>query len=446
MSGFPNGFVWGAASAAYQVEGAVLEGGRGVSVWDTFTHTPGRTADGSTGDVACDHYHRAALDVTLLRELGVDAYRLSVAWPRVQPQGRGRVNVPGLAFYDRLLDELLDSGVQPWVTLHHWDLPQALEDAGGWLNRDTAFRFEEYAFVVGERLADRAAAFMTLSEPGEVMLRGYGLGTHAPGRSLGLGAFPAAHHQLLGHGLAARALREAGARQVGIVNGFAPAWPASDREADVQAAARWDALRNHLFTDPLLRGTYPAAALDLLAERAPALLEAVRPGDLGVMAAPLEVLGVTYEQPAWVRAAPGQPFGVEVGPVPGRERTTGGAAVVPEGLTALLTGLSARYGESCPPLAVTLPGSAQPDVPGPDGRVRDAGRIRFLEGHLEATLEAVWQGAPVGAWFVEGLLDHFAWAQGYSVRSGLVHVDFATQERTPKDSYRWWQAWLRAAH
>ncbi|MVN85763.1 beta-glucosidase [Deinococcus sp. HMF7620] len=436
---FPDGFVWGAATAAYQIEGAVQEGGRGPSIWDTFAHTPGRVRGGQTGDVACDHYHRFAEDVALLRELGVGAYRFSVSWPRVQPGGRGRANPAGLAFYDRLTDELLAAGLEPWVTLFHWDLPQELEDAGGWLNRDTAHRFEDYAYLVGERLADRAAAFMTLNEPFVVMALGYALGVHAPGKTLGLGAFPAAHHQLLAHGLGVRALREAGARQVGLANTYAPAWPASDRDADHRAADLTDALHNHLFTDPLLRGEYPAPVLDLLSERAPEMLDVVRPGDLAVMATPLDFLGVNYYQPDWVKASAASPFGAEVGTVPGRPQTGLGWSVVPEGLTQTLTGLKARYGETCPPLIVTENGCVWPDTPGADGRVRDDFRIRYLDAHIQAAQDALTQGAPLKGYFVWSLLDNFEWAEGYSQRFGLVHVDFETQVRTPKDSYFWFR-------
>ncbi|NTY01099.1 GH1 family beta-glucosidase [Deinococcus sp. JMULE3] len=437
MTGFPDGFVWGVATSAYQIEGAVQEGGRGVSVWDTFSHAPGRTRGGATGDVTCDHFHRFPEDVALLRELGVGAYRFSVAWPRVQPGGRGRANPAGVAFYDRLVDELLGAGVQPWVTLHHWDLPQELEDAGGWLSRDTAYRFEEYAFLVGERLADRAAAFMTLNAPSVVMLRGYAHGTHAPGRTLGLGVFPAAHHQLLAHGLAARALREAGARQVGIANQYAPALPATDRDADVQAAALMDALHNHLFTDPLLRAAYPAPVLDLLREHAPQLLEAVRPGDLDVIAAPLDVLGVNDAPPDWVRVDPRRPFGAARNAVPEDEATRAGS------LTQTLLDLKARHGDACPPLVVTGRGCALPDTPDADGRVRDAARIRSLEAHIEATRLAVQKGAPVTGYLAWTLMDNFEWADGFDQRFGLVHVDFGTQVRTRKDSFSWCQAWLR---
>ncbi|WP_412027657.1 GH1 family beta-glucosidase [Deinococcus yunweiensis] len=443
MAHFPSGFVWGAATASYQIEGAVHEGGRGVSIWDTFAHTPGRIRGGDTGDRACDHCHRFREDVALMKGLGLGAYRFSVAWPRVQPDGRGRTNDAGLSFYDRLVDELLGVDLQPWATLYHWDLPQALEDQGGWLSRDIAHRFEEYAFMVGERLSDRVTGFMTLNEPYIHFLLGYALGNHAPGRTLGLHAFPAAHHQLLGHGLAVRALREAGAHMIGIANNYAPAWPAGDRDEDLDAANRVDAMHNHLFTDPLIRGEYPALALDILQGTDPALLEVIRPGDLSVIAAPLDFLGVNYYQPDYVRADPTGPFGVSLGRIPDREYTAFGWPVVPEGLTQTLTGLKARYGETCPPLYVTESGCSAADVIDVDGRVRDDLRIRYHEAHLEAVRDAITQGAGVRGYFAWSLLDNFEWAEGYSQRFGLVHVDFATQVRTPKDSYRWFQAFLR---
>ncbi|GHF50785.1 beta-glucosidase [Deinococcus metalli] len=442
MAQFPSGFVWGAATASYQIEGAVHEDGRGASIWDTFAHTPGKVKQGDTGDVACDHYHRFREDVALMRDLGLNAYRFSVAWPRVQPDGRGRVNAAGLAFYDRLVDELLAAGLQPWATLFHWDLPQALEDRGGWLARDTAHRFEEYAYVVGERLADRVTGFMTLNEPFIHFLLGHALGTHAPGHTLGLHAFPAAHHQLLGHGLAVRALREAGANMVGIANNYAPVWPAGDRDADLEAMGRVDALHNHLFTDPLIRGEYPALALDVVRGTDAALLDVIQPGDLTVMAAPLDFLGVNYYQPDYVRAGAG-PLGVELGRIPDREYTASSWPVVPEGLTQTLTGLKARYGETCPPLYVTESGCSVRDVVGPDGRVRDDFRIRYHEAHVDAVRDAITQGAEVRGYFVWSLLDNFEWAEGFSQRFGLVHVDYATQARTPKDSYRWFQTFLK---
>lgn len=444
---FPAGFVWGASTAAYQIEGGGGGGatggpegreGRG-SVWDLFSWARGVPG----GEAAGGHARHWPQDLDLLRDLGVGAYRFSVSWSRVQPGGRGRFSVPGLAFYDRLTDELLGRGVQPWAALHHWDLPQALQDGGGWLARDTAYRFEEYASRVAERLADRVSAFVTLTDPFTAVAQGYVRGRHAPGLRLGLEAFAAAHHALLAHGLAVRALREAGARQVGVANGYAPAWPATDR--DERAATLMGALRGDLFTDPLLRGGYPAALLNLLSERAPQVLEAVRAGDHAVMAAPLDFLGVHYTQPDWVRAGRGL-LGLEVGTVPDRERTASGASVVPEGLTQTLTGLKARYGDTCPPLIVTVgfAGAADTDTPDGEGRVRDDARIRFLDRHLEAVADALTQGAPVRGVFVHSLLDGFEWDAGYRLRTGLVHVDFGTLERTPRDSYRWLRDRLRA--
>ncbi|PIG99113.1 glycoside hydrolase family 1 protein [Deinococcus sp. UR1] len=443
---FPAGFVWGASTAAYQIEGGGEAGGGGAgggggrgSVWDLFSWARGVPG----GEAAGGHEGLWPRDLDLLRDLGVGAYRFSVAWSRVQPGGRGRASVPGLAFYDRLTDELLGRGVQPWAALHHWDLPQALQDAGGWLARDTAYRFEEYASLVAERLADRVAAFVTLTDPFTVVAQGHVLGTHAPGLRLGLEAFPAAHHGLLAHGLAVRALREAGARQVGLANGYAPAWPATDR--DERAATLMSTLRGDLFTDPLLRGEYPTALLNLLSERAPQVLEAVRAGDHAVMAAPLDFLGVHYTQPDWVRSRSGSRLGLEVGTVPDRERTASGASVVPEGLTQTLTGLKARYGDTCPPLIVTVgsAGAADTDTPDEGGRVRDDARIRYLDRHLEAVADALTQGAPVRGVFVHSLLDGFEWDAGYRLRTGLVHVDFGTLERTPRDSYRWLRDRLR---
>src|SRR4051794_37982332 len=275
---FPNGFVWGTATSAYQIEGAVDEDGRGRSIWDTFAHTPGRTRDGDTGDVACDHYHRWPEDVALLADLGVDAYRFSIAWPRIQPDGSGPPNAKGLDFYDRLVDALGERGIAALPTLFHWDLPQALEDRGGWLDRDTAARFADYAGLVAERLGDRVRGWITLNEPVVHMAQGYAFGTHAPGRALLFGALPAAHHQLLGHGLAVRALRAAGAAQVMITNNLTPV--IADDEA---AGAAYDGFHNRLFNDPVLRGSYP----DFLAA---GLAECVRDGDLAVIATPIDAL------------------------------------------------------------------------------------------------------------------------------------------------------------
>ena len=440
----PAGFQFGVATAAYQIEGGVDADGRGRSVWDTFSHTPGRTRDGDTGDVACDSYHRYPQDVALIAGLGAQAYRFSVAWPRVQPDGRGAVNRPGLDYYSRLVDALLEVGIEPVVTLFHWDLPQALEDAGGWLNRDTAARFADYAGTAHAALGDRVPTWITLNEPFVHTTFGYGWGTHAPGRRLGLGALVAAHHQLLGHGLAVQALRADGLRgRIGITNACTPVRAASTEPADAAAAARYDAVANSCYNDPVLLGRYPAE----LAELAPAVdLSAVRAGDLAVIAAPLDFLCINYYFPTRVRAATGgdNPMGADRVPIEGVERTAFDWPVVPDGLRELLVGLSDRYGDALPPISMTENGAAFPDVPADDGRVEDPRRIAFLDGHLRALHQAIEAGVDVRGYFVWSLLDNFEWAEGYSKRFGLVYVDFATGRRTPKSSYDWYRKLIAA--
>ena len=437
---FGDDFVWGAATAAYQIEGAVAEDGRGPSVWDTFCRTPGRVRDGDTGDVACDHYHRWREDVDLLAGLGLTGYRFSVAWPRVLPTGAGSVNDAGLAFYDRLVDALLEKGIEPLPTLFHWDLPQALEDAGGWLSRDTAARFADYAAVVAARLGDRVTRWVTLNEPFVVMALGYAFGVHAPGHALLLDALPAGHHQLLAHGLAAEALRANASRspQVLLTNNLTPVQPASAAPQDVAAAAVYDALHNRFFTDPLLLGRYP----DLSAVGLPEVPPYVRDGDLATIAGHgvhLDGLGVNYYNPTRVAAAPDAPLPFAVVPVEAPSRTGFDWPVVPDGLHDLLLQLKRRYGQALPPVHVTENGCSYPDEPGPDGVVHDTERIAFLDGHLRALHRAVADGVDVRSYYVWSLLDNFEWAEGYSQRFGLVHVDLATGERTPKESYAWFR-------
>ncbi|MGW0194328.1 GH1 family beta-glucosidase [Nonomuraea sp. NPDC003201] len=425
-------FLWGTATAAYQIEGAVKEDGRGVSVWDTFAHEPGRTRDGHTGDVACDHYHRWREDVELMSGLGVNAYRFSIAWPRVQPQGDGEVNVAGLDFYERLVDALLEKGIQPVPTLFHWDLPQALQDRGGWINRDISGNFAEYAATVAARLADRVPLWITLNEPFVHMAYGYAMGIHAPGQALLTDALPAAHHQLLAHGLAVQALRAAGADQVAITNNCTPVWPASQEEADLKAAEAYDILHNRLFNDPILLGKYPD-----LSTYTPTV-DFVRDGDLDIIAAPLDGLGINYYNPTRI-AAPtddGLPF-ADAG-VTGYPTTAFGWPVVPDGLRELLTGLRSRYGSALPPIHITENGCSTDDT------LEDHSRIEFLEGHIAAMRRAMAEGVDVRGYFVWSLLDNFEWAEGYHQRFGLVHVDFETQRRTPKASYRWLREHIRA--
>jgi beta-glucosidase len=436
MPAFPAGFLWGTATASYQIEGAVDEDGRGRSVWDTFCAQPGKVDGGDTGDVACDHYHRWPQDVALMAELGANAYRFSIAWPRVQPGGRGPTNPKGLAFYDRLVDALCERGIAPVATLFHWDTPQEVEDEGGWLARSTAERFAEYAAVVADALGDRVRHWVTLNEPIVHLVLGYATGMHAPGRMLLTGALPAAHTLLLGHGLAVQALRAAGATSVGITNNYSPAWPATTSSADVAAAQAFDALFNRLFTEPLLTGRYPGG-LDALAGAG--LPELAGP-ELAAVTAPLDFLGVNYYSPQSLSAPPaGSPLPFELGAVEGYPTTACGWPVVPAGLGETLVDLALRYRERLPPIFITENGCAYDDVPGPDGAVDDPDRIAYLDGHLRALHAVMSAGVDVRGYFLWSLLDNFEWAQGYSKRFGLVHVDYRTQARIPKASFRWYR-------
>lgn len=422
---FPDGFLWGVSTSAHQIEGAAEL--RGPSVWDAFTAEPGRVKDGSTAAVACDHYHRYREDVALLADLGVDAYRFSVSWPRVDSPG-------GLDFYDRLVDELCAAGVRPVPTLFHWDLPAGLD----WLERDTAARFAEYVAVVAGRLGDRVGKWITLNEPAEHTLLGHALGVHAPGRALLFDALPAAHHQLLAHGLAVRALRAAGATDVGIANSHGPTWPASDDPADREAADFYDLLLNRMFADPVLTGRYPEGIGDLM----PGSAEGVE-ADLEVIGEPLDWYGVNYYAPTRVGAPQGAeiefggvtlpaelPFSVRE--IEGRPLTDFGWPVVPEGLTELLTGFRDRYGDRLPPVVITENGCSYEGLD-------DRDRIAYLDGHVRALHRAIEAGVDVRGYFVWSLLDNFEWAEGYARRFGLVHVDFETLRRTPKASYGWFR-------
>jgi beta-glucosidase len=436
MPRFPDGFTWGVATAAYQIEGAVAEDGRGDSIWDTFCRRPGVIRDGDTGDVAADHYHRWPQDIALMADLGIGAYRFSIAWPRIQPPGTGPACRAGLDFYDRLTDELLARGIAPLPTLYHWDLPQPLEDAGGWLARDTAYRFADYAGLAAERLADRIPMWITLNEPFVVTAFAYALGIHAPGRTLMLGALPTAHHQLLGHGLAVAALRAAGAPQVAITNNCAPVWPASQSAADLAAADAYDTLHNRLFNDPLLLGRYP----DLSAFGVGgAGLDCVRDGDLELISAPLDALGINYYNPARVSALPESPLPFHLEPIPGYPVTAFGWPVVPAGLTELLTLFRDRYAERLPPVYITENGCSVADEPEASGVIDDQPRIRYLDGHIRALADAITAGVDVRGYLTWSLIDNFEWSEGYHQRFGLVHVDFATQRRTPKASFGWYQ-------
>jgi beta-glucosidase len=442
MPRFPSDFAWGVATSSYQIEGAVTEGGRGESVWDVFCRKPGAVRDGHTGDVAVDHYHRWETDVRLMADLGLTAYRFSIAWPRVQPQGKGPASGPGLDFYDRLTDGLLAVGITPVPTLFHWDLPQPLEEDGdGWLSRDTAQRFADYAALAAERLADRIPMWITLNEPFVVMAFGYGLGVHAPGKSLMLGALPAAHHQLLGHGLAVSALRAAGARQVAITNNYTPAWPASDDPADVAATEAYDTLHNRMFADPLLLGRYPDLSAFGLGPDGP---DCAADGDLAVISAPLDAIGVNYYAPTRLSALPGAPLPFRMEPIPGYPLTAFGWPVIPAGMTEVLTTLKDRYGDRLPPVYITENGCSTNDDAPADGTVDDQPRIGYLDGHLRAVHDAITAGVDVRGYFAWSLMDNFEWGEGYHQRFGLVHVDFETQQRTPKASFGWYRDLIAA--
>ncbi|HUC56438.1 MAG TPA: GH1 family beta-glucosidase [Streptosporangiaceae bacterium] len=443
MPAFPDRFAWGAATAAYQIEGAYDEDGRGTSIWDTFVRKPGAIRDGHTGDVATDHYHRWREDVALMADLGLDAYRFSIAWPRIQPSGSGSPNLAGLDFYDRLTDALLAAGIRPVPTLYHWDLPQPLEDVGGWLSRDTAQRFAEYAGIVAGRLSDRIAQWITLNEPFVVTAFGYALGIHAPGQALMLDALPTMHHQLLGHGLANRALRAAGAAEVMIANNYSPAWPASSDAADIAAAAAYDVLQNRAFTDPILLGSYPDLRAFGVGE---AGLPCVLDGDLAIISAPVDGLGLNYYNPTRLSALPDSPLPFQMQPIPGYPVTAFGWPVIPAGLTELLGLLAERYGDRLPPLYITENGCSQDDKPEPDGAVNDPGRISYVDGHLRAVLDAIDAGIDVRGYFHWTLTDNFEWSEGYHQRFGLVYLDLETKDRTPKASFAWYKNVIAAQH
>ncbi|GHD99317.1 GH1 family beta-glucosidase [Streptomyces alanosinicus] len=451
---FPPAFLWGAATSAYQIEGAVREDGRTPSIWDTFSHTPGRTAGGETGDIAVDHYHRYRDDVALMAELGLTAYRFSVSWPRVQPTGRGPAVQAGLDFYRRLVDELLAHGIRPALTLYHWDLPQELEDAGGWPQRDTAFRFAEYAQLVAEALGDRVEQWITLNEPWCSAFLGYGSGVHAPGRTDPAAALRAAHHLNLGHGLAASALRAVmpARNEIAISLNSAVVRPLSPDPADLAAARRIDDLANGIFHGPLLHGAYPASLLAATASVTD--WSYVHDGDTRAMHVPLDALGLNYYTPSLVSAASGSTGGPRAdghgasdhSPWPGAddvrfhqtpgERTEMGWTIDPTGLYDLVM----RYTREAPglPLYVTENGAAYDDKPDPDGRVHDPERIAYLHGHLSAVRRAITDGADVRGYYLWSLLDNFEWGHGYGKRFGAVYVDYGTLERTPKSSARWY--------
>jgi beta-glucosidase len=434
--GFPPDFTWGAATASYQIEGAVNEDGRGESIWDRFCATPGKVRNGESGAIACDHYHRYAEDVALMRDLGLNAYRFSIAWPRILPQGRGQVNSPGLEFYDRLVDEILAAGIQPVATLYHWDLPQALEDQGGWTNRDTVDAFVDYTDAVTRRLGDRVRTWITHNEPWVVAWAGYGTGRHAPGRTDGeAGALLVAHHLLLSHGKALEVIRAAAPdAQAGITLNLGHVYPASSQPDDEAAARRADGAANRWFLDPIFRGEYPEDMREVFRDNLPPIQD----GDLQTIASPIDFLGVNNYSRSVVRAGPdGKP--TQVRPEDS-QYTDMGWEVYPEGLYDLLMRLHRDYAP--PRIYITENGAAFADVRTHDGMVRDPERQRFIESYVDAVRRAILDGAPVAGYFVWSLLDNFEWALGYWKRFGLIYVDYPTLERIPKESYNWYRSFI----
>ena len=437
---FPDDFLWGTASSAYQVEGGVTDGGRGDSIWDTFARRPGKIADGASATVACDHYHRYREDVALMARLGMNAYRFSVAWPRIYPRGFGAINQTGLDFYDSLTDALLEHAITPLVTLYHWDLPDGLQTRGGWAERDTARYFADYTEQVVRRLGDRVALWITHNEPQVVAHLGHEHGVHAPGtRSLAT-ALQVAHHLLLSHGLAVEVVRDLAPRtQVGIALNLAPVHPAGDGDQDADAAGRADGYFNRWYLDPLFRGAYPEDLLD--AYRELEILPEMEEGDLEVIGAPLDLLGVNYYFRAVVAAGGDgglrqRELGFRVTGGNGA-RTAMGWEVYPEGLTELLLRLQREYAP--PALYITENGAAYDDPPAIGGAIDDAEREEYLHAHLAAVHAALTANAPVRGYFAWSLLDNFEWTHGYRKRFGLVGVDFRTQRRTPKRSAYWYR-------
>ncbi|HEX7299730.1 MAG TPA: GH1 family beta-glucosidase [Solirubrobacteraceae bacterium] len=430
MPTFPPGFRFGAATAAYQVEGAVHEDGRRDSIWDTFCHIPGAIDNGDTGDVACDHYHRFEQDLDLMAELGLESYRFSIAWPRVQPDGTGPLNPAGVSFYRRLVEGLLERGIEPIATLYHWDLPQALQDAGGWAERDTAQRFAEYAQHMARELGDVVETWITHNEPWVVAVLGHVEGRFAPGVRDWATGLTVAHHLLLSHGLAVDVLPG----KVGITLNLSPSHPAG--AGDGGAALIFDGHVNRWFLDPVFRGRYPDDMVELYEQRVGAL-DVVRDGDLDVIARPVDFLGVNYYFVTRVRDDPeAGPLGASM--VPGRPPTTAmGWEVDPSGLHDLLVRLHREYG--APVLYVTENGAAYDDPPPSDGLVADPQRQAYLEGHIDAVARAIEDGADVRRYLAWSLLDNFEWASGYAKRFGIVHVDYATQRRTLKASGAWYR-------
>jgi beta-glucosidase len=439
MSTFPASFLWGAANAAYQVEGAAAEDGRGPSIWDVFSHTPGKITRGDTGDVASDQYHRLESDLDLMAEMGLQIHRLSTSWSRVIPDGTGAINAKGLDYYDRFIDGLLKRHIQPMVTLYHWDLPQALQDRGGLGNRDFAEWFADYASVVNARIGDRVAYWNTLNEPWCVAFIGHRDGIFAPGLKDEALALKVVHHQLLGHARVTERLR-AGATsgKIGLALNLVSEVPGSDAPEDVAAARRMDGIANRIFLDPLLRGSYPE---DMLRYYAPVSdFGFVQAGDLDAISRPIDFLGVNYYQQHITRADPSDPVHKVLVEIPGHRRTAMNIGFNPDGLRDLLLRLKRAYGDR--PIFITENGMAMADYADPEGRVRDQERIDFWSEHLDAVADAMASGVDIRGFIAWSFLDNYEWQVGYSRRYGMIFVDYATQTRIWKESGRWYQGMI----
>jgi beta-glucosidase len=438
-----NGFVWGAATAAFQIEGATTADGRGESIWDRFAATDGKVAHGDTGDPACEHYYRWADDLDLMRSLGLEGYRFSISWPRIQPTGRGPANQRGIDFYRALVEGMLERGIKPLATLYHWDLPQTLEDEGGWASRDVVERFTEYAQIMFDALGDVVPEWITHNEPWVTSFLGYAYGSKAPGISDWPTALRAAHHSLLAHGAAVRALRERGGDdRIGITLDLTVANPASDSPEDEAAALRLDGHHNRWFLDPVFRGAYPADMLELYEQRF-GPLDAIQDGDLELISEPIDFLGINFYRPNIVAANDDGSVLAIRDVDPDVEHTAMGWAVVPSALTELLLRLERDYGGV--PFLVTENGAAFDDTVN-DGAVDDDRRLAYLEGHIDALESARAQGADVRGYYVWSFLDNFEWEYGYEKRFGIVFVDFDTQARIPKRSALWYRDRIAAGN
>ena len=440
---FPQDFIWGAAASSYQIEGAVNVDGRGESIWDRFSHTPGKTFNGDTGDVACDHYHQYQNDVKLMSELGVASYRFSIAWPRILPNGKGEVNPAGLDFYDHLVDELLAHDIQPLATLYHWDIPQALDDEGGWLNRESADHFANYADVISRKLGDRVNVWGTINEPICVAMLGYFLGMHAPGHEdKSMKEMNAAlHHLLLGHGKAVRVLRNnVPDAKIGAMINIYPIYPAGDSEKDKAAAERFYMFHNHWFTAAMYTGEYPKLGMELFAEVAPP----IQPGDMEIIATPTDYIGLNYYSRlvAAHNENENPPLNVGLIKVPDVEVTAMDWEVYPDGLHDVIERVYREYKPK--EIIISENGCAVNDVIGDDGKVHDSQRISYLQRHLQTLNRTIKEGIPVTGYYVWSLMDNFEWSEGYDKRFGIIYVDYETLQRVPKDSYEYYQKVIAA--